>query len=77
MQFYREEDKLVTVILIDIKLFETDLGKAIAGKLKDVYSESGQAKICPKVLRIPYSVQWIVPVRDLDGSKVTITTAKG
>ena len=76
MQFYREEDKLVTVILIDIKLFETDLGKAIAAKLKDVYSESGQTKICPKVLRIPYSVQWIVPVRDLDGNKVTITTAK-
>lgn len=66
----REEDKLVTVILIDIKLFETDLGKAIAAKLKEAYSESGQAKICPKVLTIPYSVQWIVPVRDLDGNKV-------
>ena len=72
MKFYREEDKLVTVILIDIKLFETDLGKAIAAKLKEAYSESGQAKICPKVLTIPYSVQWIVPVRDLDGNKVTI-----
>ena len=75
MKFRREEDKLVTVILIDIRLFETDLGKAIAAKLKDVYSESGQAKICPKVLTIPYSVQWIVPVRDLDGIKVTIKMA--
>ena len=70
MKFCREEDKLVTVILIDIRLFETDLGKAIAAKLKDVYSESGQAKICPRVLTIPYSVQWVVPVRDLDGQKV-------
>ena len=75
MKFRREEDKLVTVILIDIRLFETDLGKVIAAKLKDVYSESGQAKICPKVLTIPYSVQWIVPVRDLDGIKVMIKMA--
>ena len=75
MKFYREEDKLVTVILIDIKLFETDLGKAIAAKLQEAYSETFQAKICPKVLTIPYSVQWIVPVRDLDGNKVTIKIA--
>ena len=75
MQFYREEDKLVTVILIDIRLFETDLGETIAAKLKDVYSENGQAKICPKALTIPYSVKWIVPVRDLDGNKVTIKMA--
>ena len=75
MKFRREEDKLVTVILIDIRLFETDLGKAVAAKLKDAYSESGQAKICPKVLTIPYSVQWIVPVRDQDGNKVTIRMA--
>ena len=75
MKFRREEDKLVTVILIDIRLFETELGKAVAAKLKDVYSESGQAKISPKVLTIPYSVQWIVPVRDLDGNKVTIKMA--
>ena len=69
--FCREpQDNLKSVVLIDERLYTTDLGNKIFEKLKDEYMESGHIKVCPKQLPIPYSIQWIIPKRNSEGEKV-------
>ena len=70
--FYRElEDNLKTVIIFDENLFETTLCQAIIDKLKEAYDESGNVKIASKKLPIPFSIQWIVAKRNLEGQRVS------
>ena len=65
-----EPNALKSVILIDEHLFNTDLGNILAEKLKDVYLEASNIKVCPKQLELPYSIQWLIPKRNSMGAKV-------
>ena len=57
-------------MLVDTRLFITNLGEMIVGKLKEVHGETGSIKVCIKQLTIPFSIQWIIPKRNAEGQKV-------
>ena len=61
-----------SVVLVDTRLFITNLGEMIVEKLKEVHGETGNIKVCIEHLIIPFSIQWIIPKRNAEGKKVKI-----